>query len=115
MAEFVPLRNLSSVDAVQNVVLYVPLGLLLGLLFGSRSDEPRRRVVFIVLISVAAVSFSMEVLQTFVPQRTPSTDDVIFNTLGGGLGLLLALRVQQRLRTRRQKGGFHTVTPPLVR
>ena len=63
--KLVPLLELNSKDAINNVILYVPLGLLLGFLLGSGSGERRWRVAFAALLFVAAVSASLEVLQFF--------------------------------------------------
>lgn len=95
--KLVPLRELNLVDAAKNFVLYVPLGCLLGFLLGTSSGGRRWRVALGALLVIAAMSASMEVLQVFLPRRWPSTDDVIFNTLGGGFGILLGLLIQQRL------------------
>ena len=97
--KLVPLRDLNAADAARNLVLYIPLGFLLGLLLGAGSGRRRWRVVLGALLGAAAVSLSMELLQVLVPQRVPSVDDLIFNTLSGGLGALLAIRLErQRLR-----------------
>jgi hypothetical protein len=95
--KLVPLRDLNLEDAVKNVVLYVPLGCLLGFLLGRSSRQGHWRGALGALLLIAAVSASMEVLQVFLPQRWPSVDDVIFNTLGGGLGLVLGLWAARRL------------------
>lgn len=96
--KLVPLLELNWGDAINNLLLYIPLGLLLGFLFGAGSGERDRRVAIGALLLVATVSASMELLQfLFVPRRWPSVDDVIFNTLGGGLGLVLAPWMARRL------------------
>jgi VanZ like family len=89
--KLVPFRDFNATDAVANLVFYFPLGVLFGLLLGAGSgDRSWRRAVGAVLL-VAAVSLSMETLQVLVPRRAPSVDDLIFNTLGGALGVLLAI------------------------
>jgi len=66
-------------DGILNVVLFAPLGAGLFLLGG-----PGRA-----LLGTAAVSLGIELLQSGVPGRFPSLGDVLFNTLGGGLGVVL--------------------------
>ena len=89
--KLVPFRDFNATDAIANLVFYFPLGVLFGLLLGAGSgDRPWRRAAGAVLL-VAAVSASMETLQVLVPRRAPSVDDLIFNTLGGALGVLLAI------------------------
>jgi VanZ family protein len=64
---------------------------VLGYLLNGASGERPRRILLGGWLFIAAVSVSMELLQfLFVPGRWPSVDDVIFNALGGGIGLLAA-------------------------
>jgi hypothetical protein len=85
--KLVPLNALNAYDAVQNVVLYMPLGFVLALWGRCR---PWRILLYSSVI-VAAVSAGMEALQLFVPRRWPSVDDLIFDTIGGALGSAMAL------------------------
>jgi glycopeptide antibiotics resistance protein len=94
--KLVPLRGLNLKDAVKNFVLYVPLGFLLGFLIAVRRGGRHGCAAFAALLVIAAISMSLEALQyLLVPDRWPSIDDVIFNTLGGGLGLLLTVWAKQ--------------------
>jgi VanZ family protein len=68
-------------DIIQNIVLYLPLGLLLGVRGMSASK---------VVLGSAAVSLAIELAQFVVPGRDPIARDVITNALGGALGWLLA-------------------------
>ena len=86
----VPFRDVSLPDAVLNVVGYVPLGLLFGVwgwLWGDARRGWRRAAVWV--LAVAAVSATLETLQFVIPVRHPSSTDLVLNTLGGGIGLLL--------------------------
>ncbi len=86
----VPFRDFNLHDAVVNVMGYVPLGLLFGLwgwLWGGPGRGWRRPVTL--LLAVAAVSASLEMLQFGIPVRHPSTTDLVLNTLGGGIGVVL--------------------------
>lgn len=84
----VPFQELETLDAILNLVFYVPLGLLFGAL-------TRRHVSgrwWLALLATLAVTVTLETLQLFVPDRQPSIDDVLFNTAGGLMGILLAQR-----------------------
>jgi VanZ family protein len=82
-----PFRHLNPRDAIANVLLYVPLGFLLGTL----GRHPRGgRSALAALALVAGVSASMEAAQFFISTRNPSINDVILNTVGGGLGFAVA-------------------------
>jgi VanZ family protein len=95
--KLMPLVDLNRRDAVNNVLLYVPLGVVLGYLLNGASGERPRRILLGGWLFIAAVSVSMELLQfLFVPGRWPSVDDVIFNALGGGIGLLAGPRCGRR-------------------
>jgi glycopeptide antibiotics resistance protein len=87
MPTLVPLRLLLVEDAVRNIFLYIPLGVLLGLMVRRRS-----RFAFVGgLLLIVGVSTTFEIAQLFVASRFPSIDDVLFNAAGGSLGLALAL------------------------
>lgn len=82
----------SAFDALLNVGVFVPLGLLLGTL-GWR--------VLAVLATGLAVSLSIEVVQ-YVSDlgRTADVNDLITNTLGTGIGWVVAwllMRVRRRV------------------
>lgn len=70
-----------NADAILNVILFVPLGVALARSRGSRL----RPVVF-----CACLSAAVEIAQFWIPGRDPSLGDVLCNTLGGGVGQLLA-------------------------
>lgn len=78
------------VDAAINLVGYIPLGLFLGL-GGCGQGRSRRPCALCLTLVVCVVSAGMEMLQFGVATRHPSTTDLIFNTLGGGGGVLLGL------------------------
>jgi VanZ family protein len=88
MRLFPPLVPRVVVDAVANVLIYVPLGIAVYL--------PLRRKIGQVagaLCTVAfafALSFSLEFAQFFQPSRYPNSLDVVTNTLGGAVGVAAA-------------------------
>jgi hypothetical protein len=84
----VPFRLFLWEDAVRNVLMYIPLGCLLGLMVRSRSGW----AVSACLFAVVGVSATFEIAQGFVASRFPSIDDVICNAVGGAVGLGLAWR-----------------------
>ena len=89
--KLLPLHSMNPKDAVENIVLYVPFGFVMAFFLCAWNDRGRWVSAFGILVCVATVSASMELLQFFVPLRAPSIDDVIFNTLGGGIGLAIAV------------------------
>jgi VanZ like family len=75
---------LSGADAVLNVALFIPLGLL----FRGQPMSTRRVVGLAVLLSL-----SIELLQLAIPGRASSLRDVLANGAGGWLGAVLAGQV----------------------
>lgn len=89
IARVVPLLSYDVVEFTANIALFVPLGVLLALAL------PRRRVL--VLPIALVVTSAIEVGQAvFLAERTASVRDVVANTAGAGLGLLLAVIAERR-------------------
>ncbi len=82
-------RYWTGFDVVSNLLGYVPLGLLLTLAL-ARSGRPRWAGWFGVLVP-ALLSLGLESIQNYLVERVPSQVDWLLNSLGGGLGALLAL------------------------
>ncbi|WP_082220411.1 VanZ family protein [Domibacillus robiginosus] len=73
------LSNGSYLNIVGNIVLFLPYGLALGLIF------TRGRLIK-VGASGAIFSVVIELIQLFVPNRWTDIDDVLLNTFGSLLG-----------------------------
>jgi len=76
----IPFIDSSVRDVVDNIIYFIPLGLLLGINFKHR--EFGRKVAFICALSVSA-----EVIQFVLAIGRTDITDVIANTLGGFIGL----------------------------
>jgi len=83
-------------DMLRNALLYIPLGLGLGLA-GVRA---RRTVLFGALLSAA-----VEVAQIAIPGRDSSLGDVLANTGGTAVGILLLLSAPVWFRPSRRAAG----------
>jgi len=79
----------SIADCVQNVVLFVPLGLLAALQFRRRFHSTGRAIVAATAWGLI-LSASVETLQLFTLDRTTSPTDLVTNTLGTAVGAVLA-------------------------
>lgn len=82
-------RRLSIPDAVQNVLFFVPFGVLGMLAAGLKSMRAFR--VLLVTAAGAALSLFVEVLQLFESDRVASTADLMTNTAGAFAGAVMAL------------------------
>ena len=73
-------------DAVLNVLLYLPIGLLIARTLGRARRRGSRTAAWLGLVVMV---WLIECLQSLQPGRFPSVADVICNALGAGLGLWL--------------------------
>jgi VanZ like family len=94
MPTLVPLRVFLAEDAIRNTLMYIPLGVLFGLMMRARARVALARGV----VAIVGVSVTFEITQLFVGSRFPSIDDVLFNAAGGSLGLVLAALLTRRRR-----------------
>jgi VanZ family protein len=84
--EFEP--NLAYVwDVAENIVGFLPLGFFLGALL-TLSPQNRRAVLYTALFG-GGLSLCIEILQAYIPERGSGMTDVLTNTLGATLGVLL--------------------------
>jgi len=91
-----PPQYWTGFDVVTNLVGYGPLGFLLCLA-QLRTTDAGHNVRAMVIASLAAglLSCTMEALQTYLPVRVPSNIDLILNALGGCLGAIVAMLLEQ--------------------
>ena len=78
-----------GVEAAANVAMFVPFGVLVGLLL--------RRPWWVVVLLGAATSGLIETVQVWLPTRYSTLQDVVMNTLGAAVGVL-GLRLVRRRR-----------------
>jgi VanZ family protein len=81
----------TTFDAVLNLLSYLPFGLLLGLTLRARLGNGFSLLFGLILGTT--LSSGMEYLQMFLPSRTSSNVDILTNTGGTLIGLLLALSI----------------------
>jgi glycopeptide antibiotics resistance protein len=73
-----------------NALLFVPFGLALWLSFSGRKKSLLRSIA-LALLAGAALSYSIEMLQLWIPSRDSAWDDVLANAFGALIGMLLGL------------------------
>jgi hypothetical protein len=83
-------RYFISFDISSNLLGYAPLGLLVGVA-RLRHGGSMSQALLGAVASGAVLSYAMEMTQHLLPQRVPSGLDWVLNTVGAGLGALLAL------------------------
>lgn len=82
-------QHLFAYDAAFNLAGYLPLGALL-FVAAMRASRPTLRALAIAVSAAAAVSYTLEMLQWYLPRRVPSVYDLLLNTAGAAAGALLA-------------------------
>jgi VanZ family protein len=80
-------------DAIDNFLLFVPLGIGLHLSF----RQPAARFAAATL-SILVLAVGIQLIQLYLPSRTASVVDAFWNTAGMGAGLLVASRVGNAFR-----------------
>jgi glycopeptide antibiotics resistance protein len=85
-----------TIEFTANVVMFVPIGLFLLLLFG-------RRLWWLAVITGVLLSSSIEFTQLFLPGRVSDVRDLTSNSLGALIGVLAALVVTWPAAARRRR------------
>jgi VanZ family protein len=79
--------NVSSFkDIVNNILLFIPLGFS-STAFSQKLKMKPIRKFFTLIISSAGLSLTVEILQMFLPSRSPTPADIANNTIGGIIGI----------------------------
>ena len=73
-------------DVITNIILFMPFGFLGYWSVGT----PTRKKRIILVVMGFLFSFGIETLQLLTATRATQLEDVLTNTLGGALGVLLA-------------------------
>lgn len=96
-------------EQILNTALFVPLGAAIAMLMS-------RRMWPIAIALCAAISATIEIVQGAIPGRVPDLDDVLWNSVGGAIGILLVTLVRfAAAPVRRRRRGGRAQTPRATR
>jgi glycopeptide antibiotics resistance protein len=73
---------------VLNILVFVPLGIYIGILFSQRSFATRLLCCFLVSLGVESLQYALAI-------GAFDSTDIITNTLGGAIGLLVFLAMEK--------------------
>ncbi len=95
----------TELEFLSNIALFVPVGVFLLLLFGTR-------LWWVALTASFAMTTVIETAQRSIPGRVPDERDLMANGFGAVIGVLLALvlMLPATLRRRRQRQATTTST-----
>ena len=100
----------NQLEFLANIALFVPVGMFLLLLFGTR-------LWWVALAASFAMTTFIEIAQRSIPGRVPDERDLMANGLGAVIGVLIALvlTLPATLRRRRKRRATATATTATVR
>lgn len=75
-------------DIPLNIVLFFPYGFGLTAILGNRKNKISRREFLLILLAGFTLTFAVEFLQLFLPNRTSTVSDMLSNMLGTIIGFL---------------------------
>jgi VanZ family protein len=96
-----PLTWQSGADSLANVLLFMPLTFLwMAALTVDRSPRMAALTAVWILPSASLLSACIEFTQLYFPPRVTALDDIVADTQGGAIGILLWLSLGQRVTAR---------------
>jgi len=98
----------NQLEFLANIALFVPVGMFLLLLFGTR-------LWWVALTASFAMTTFIEIAQRSIPGRVPDERDLMANGLGAVIGVLVALVLTLPATLRRRRQRQATATTAAVR
>ncbi len=89
--EYLPHTGINLWDKLQHVLAYAGVSVLGGLAY------PAKKNIAAMFFGLFALGATLEVIQSFVPNRVPGLGDAIANAVGTGIGLFVERLARQYL------------------
>lgn len=87
-------------DTILNFLGFIPLGAVACTWLHQKTTFPRKKTIFLSIAFCFTLSLTIEIIQGWLPHRSSSLLDLILNTLGSLLGILI---ITLLLKTRRHE------------
>jgi hypothetical protein len=97
----VPLKVDSSFvdDVILNFIGFIPLGFVLMMTFAKNAGVFRKRHIWMTISLCFGVSLTIEILQAWIPSRSSDCLDLLLNTFGALLGVMMYVWGHRRLES----------------
>lgn len=86
--------SLYVADFLKNIIFFVPFGILLTVIILRKYAFSYLGTFLIVTLTGGLLGSAIEVLQLFLPTRTPGMADIFANIIGSGLGMLVTFTLK---------------------
>jgi glycopeptide antibiotics resistance protein len=86
---YLQLKRSEYLDIFLNILGFIPLGFFLALGIAEIRRQSRRQVFLLTLFTGFSTSLVIEGLQVYLPSRSSSMMDLLLNTLGTVVGIVL--------------------------
>jgi hypothetical protein len=90
------IESLPFADFLMNIFFFIPYGMLLSAIILRKYSIGYFVTFLIVTLAGSFLSFTIEFLQLFLPSRGSGFSDVLSNTVGSGLGVLVAYSLKPK-------------------
>ena len=78
-------------DLVVNITGFIPFGIFFTLYLSQVKNSSNYRTYLFTVLMGMAISLTIEILQAYIPTRSSSSTDLIANTLGTAMGVVIFL------------------------
>jgi len=99
--------NFTMLDIYGNILVFIPMGIYISM-FSSRTRW------YINLLKVAGISFGIELVQYLLAIGASDTTDIVTNSIGGLIGILIYMLIRKAVKTPERARSFITVCSMVV-
>jgi VanZ family protein len=79
-------------DVLVNLLGFIPLGFVLSAVLGGYKGQLDKDMMVLSVLLCFLLSLGIEITQAWIPSRNSSLHDLVLNTAGGWLGVVMVLK-----------------------